>query len=250
MENNLRKYFERTVPVNYTDTDCGKVLKPSVLLNFLQDLASDNAENLGFGYTATMVKQNLGWFLLKYRMEFEDYPSNIGELFIKTDIRGYHKFFTYRDFSVYSKDKLLGRMSTTWSLVDLANKKMVLPAEHLDTPYLVPFEKRDDDLVYGKIKTLSEINSEREFYVRFDDLDVNGHVNNSIYIVWAFEALDYNYRIGKKPKKIDMVFKKEIKYGTKVLSQASIGDTITNHVLKNSETGEDFCSVLCEWQDR
>ena len=250
MDNELKKYFERKVIVNYTDADCGKVLKPSVLLNMLQDLASDNAENLNFGYTATTVKQNLGWFLLKYKMEFIDYPTNLGELFITTDIRGYHKYFTYRDFYLYGNDKLLGRMSTTWTLVDLSNKKMVLPANVLDTPFLIPFEKRNDDLVYEKIKPISDLTSEKVFSVRFDDLDVNGHVNNAIYIVWAFEALDYDFRISKKPKTIDMVFKKEIKYGTKVLSQVSLDNNISDHVLRNAETGEEFCSVLCVWCDR
>lgn len=65
---------EKLINITYSEMDYNLVLKPSVLFNYLQDLASENAENLGFGYSATYPK-NLGWFLLKYRMEFENYPN-------------------------------------------------------------------------------------------------------------------------------------------------------------------------------
>ena len=64
--------FEENVKVRYSEMDYDLVLKPSALLQFMQDMASDNAESLGFGYSY-IVKHNLAWFLLKYRLEFEDY---------------------------------------------------------------------------------------------------------------------------------------------------------------------------------
>jgi hypothetical protein len=44
-----------------------------------------------------------------------------------------------------------------------------------------------------------------------------------------------------------MNFKKEIKYGSKVLSQVSINGTNTIHAVKNAETGEELCLVSAEW---
>ena len=66
--------FEEEIKVKYSEMDFKLGLKPSALLNFLQDLASENAENLGFGYSYITPK-NLAWFLLKYRMEFDKYPE-------------------------------------------------------------------------------------------------------------------------------------------------------------------------------
>ena len=86
--------------------------------------------------------------------------------------------------------------------------------------------------------------------IRFDDLDVNKHVNNVNYIVWAFEPLDFNYRNSKKLKTLDMVYKKEITYGSEVLSQLEIVGNITRHVLKNANTGEDLCLINAEWTDK
>ena len=60
---------EEKIQVRYSDIDFDKSLKPFSLLNFFQDIASDNAERLGFGYSK-IYPQNLMWVLLKYRIEF------------------------------------------------------------------------------------------------------------------------------------------------------------------------------------
>ena len=88
--------------------DCGLVLKPSAMLQFLQDLASDNAEALGFGYSY-IIKHNLAWFLLKYRIELDEYPKGIYDLTIQTNPRGYNKLFAFRDFTIKHGDKHIGR---------------------------------------------------------------------------------------------------------------------------------------------
>ena len=244
MDNEL---YQETVKIRYSEMDCGLVLKPSAMLQFLQDLASDNAEALGFGYSY-IIKNNLAWFLLKYRIEFCDYPEGIYDLTIQTEPRGYNKLFAFRDFVIKHAGKTIGRASSTWALVDINSKGMANVSDALQTnPYMKQIEKRDDDLIYGKIKPLEKIDIEKVFEIRFDDLDVNQHVNNANYIVWAFEPLDFEFRKSHKLKTLDMVFKKEITYGANVLSQIEILENTTNHILKNAQTNEDLCLIKAEW---
>lgn len=113
-----------------------------------------------------------------------------------------------------------------------------------------PFVKREDDLTFEKIKPLERVDAEKIFEIRFDDIDVNNHVNNANYIIWAFELLDFNFRSTKKLKTLDMVFKKEIKYGEKVLSQVEVQNDKTTHILKNAETGEDLCLISALWTNK
>ena len=47
----IKKGYTKNIQLKYSEMDCRLVLKPSALLNFLQDMASDNAEMLGFGYS-------------------------------------------------------------------------------------------------------------------------------------------------------------------------------------------------------
>lgn len=227
--------------------DCDLVLKPGAMLQFLQDLASDNAEQLGFGYSY-IVKHNLAWFLLKYRLEFDDYPEGIYDLTIKTEPRGYNKMFAYRDFYISHNGRQIGRAASTWTIVDLTTKSMASAADVLSgNKFMVQHEKRENDLNYGKIRLPEKFDVEKTFEVRFDDLDVNKHVNNANYIVWAIEPLDFEFRRSHKLKTVDMMFKKEIAYGHKVLSEVAINGNNTVHAVKNAETGEELFIMNAEW---
>ncbi|MBR4973473.1 MAG: hypothetical protein IKY45_03310 [Clostridia bacterium] len=218
-----------------------------LFLQILQDIASQSAENLGFGYSF-LVEKHLGWFLLKYHIEFSEYPENICDLTIKTEPRGWNRLFAYRDFEICKNEKTLGKATTTWGLVDIATKNMVQVGTVLgDNPNFIEYQKRDDDLKYNKIPALTNSSTEKVFEIRFDDLDVNQHVNNANYLIWGFETLDYEFRKTKKIKILDILFKKEIKYGNKVCSQVEIIDNKTIHSLRNQETGEELCQIFVEW---
>lgn len=251
MENKvLNKIFEENFKIGYSEKDFNLVLKPAFLLRILQDLATTNAEELGFGYSY-IVKNNLGWFLLKYHMEFNDFPENIEELTVKTEPRGYNKLFAMRDFEIINNGETLGRVASSWALVDMTTKNMTSVGNVFgESSYMKPFEKRETDLSYNKIKPIQKIDNEQIFNIRYDDIDVNTHVNNSNYIIWAFETLDINFRSTKKLKTLDMMFKKEIKYGSKVISQVEIDGNITHHVLKNADTNEEICLVMAEWIEK
>jgi medium-chain acyl-[acyl-carrier-protein] hydrolase len=239
--------FEETVKIRYSEMDCDLVLKPGAMLQFLQDLASDNAESLGFGYSY-IIKHNLAWFLLKYRLEFDDYPEGIYDLTIKTEPRGYNKMFAYRDFYISHQGKQIGRATSTWTLVDLTTKSMANASEVLNgNKHMVQHEKRENDLNYGKIRLPENFDIQKTFEVRFDDLDVNRHVNNANYIVWAIEPLDFEFRRSHKLKTVDMMFKKEIRYGSSVLTEIAVNGNETIHAVKNAETREDLFLMNAEW---
>ena len=243
----INKGYQENLVVKYSEIDQNKALKPYSLLNFLQDIASKNAEDLGFGYSYIHPK-NYAWFLIKYRMEFEEYPFDIQELILKTEPRGYNKLFAYRDFELYNADKLLGRIHSMWSIVDIESRSIVpISTAILENPYMVNFEKRLDDLSFSKITSVTKPSIEKEFEVRYNDLDVNGHANNGNYIVWAFEPLSFEFKNAYRIKTLDMVYKKEAKFGEKLISQVEFKDkSKTLHRLFNSY-GEDLCLLECEW---
>ena len=246
----MDKIFEETVKVRYSELDCTMTLKPSSLFHFLQDLASDNAESLGFGYSF-IIQKNLAWFLLKYRMEFEDYPENIFDLTIKTEPRGYNKLFAFRNFTVTHGNNLVARVSSAWGLIDLNTKSMANVQNVLEgNPNIMPFKKEEYDLDYQKIKKLERVDFKKEFSVRYDELDVNQHVNNANYIAFALEPLDFEFRKTHKLKTLDMLFKKELKHGVDIVSEVEINGNNTVHIVKNLLTGDEVCAIQAEWIEK
>ena len=123
-------YFNQEYFVRYSEMDYHKMLKPSAFLNFLQDVATLAADTAHFGYDEVYTK-NLGWFLLKYHMEFNEYPQNIENLLIKTEARGYNKLFAHRDVDIYNNQNgdLIGRVISYWALVNFVDKSMHAPSE-------------------------------------------------------------------------------------------------------------------------
>ncbi len=241
------KTSEEIINIRYSDMDFDMALKPFSLLNFFQDIASDNAEMLGFGYSFIHPK-DLMWVLLKYRIEFNEYPVNITDLKLRTEPRGYKRLFAFRNFELSSGDKILARASSTWSLVNIKTMTLVNIDSVINNEYMPKYEQGEYDLNYGRIPALTQTDFEKEFEVRYNDIDVNMHANNGNYIIWALEPIDYKFKSQHKLKNIDMMFKKEIKLGEKLVSKVQlINEHTTVHALKHAQTGEDLCLLLCEW---
>lgn len=248
---NEKYCWEKTYPIKYYEMDFNKGLKPSALLNFLQDMATKNAEMLGFG-PSFVFSNNYAWFLIKYRMEFDNYPCDLNELILKTEARGYSKIVAHRDFEILTTDnKRLARVASNWMLIDLETKKPLNLSKVID--YMPTFERRETDLQFNKILPLENTpettNYEKTFEIRFDDIDVNQHVNNANYIIWAFEALPYEFRGKYKLKTLDITYKKEIAYGHNITSQVELNEEAktSTHILRNESTQEELCLVKAAW---
>lgn len=243
------KYFwAKTYPIAYYEMDFNQTLKPSALLNFLQDMATKNAEMLGFG-PSFVFSNNYAWFLIKYHMEFDEYPCALDEIVIKTEARGYSKLIANRDFEIWTTDnKRLGRVASNWMLIDLEAKRPLNLSKTID--FMPNYEKRETDLEFNKLSAPEKIDYEKTFEIRYDDIDVNQHVNNANYIIWAFETLPYEFRIEHKLKTLDIIYKKEIAFGHSIISQVelNIKTKTSNHLVKNASTDEELCLVSATWE--
>ncbi|MGN1124787.1 MAG: acyl-[acyl-carrier-protein] thioesterase [Candidatus Gastranaerophilaceae bacterium] len=238
-------FYKNEYFVRYSEMDYKKALKPSALFNFLQDVATNAADKAYFGYNE-VSSRHLAWYLLKYHMEFSKYPVDVKNLFIKTEARGYNKLFAHRDFEIYNENKeLLGRVLSYWSLVDVENKSMIAPQTVFSEFSKV--EKREDDMSFNKVKEPEAVDYSEVFKIRYDDIDVNQHVNNANYIVWAFEALPKEFRDSHRIKTLDMIYKKEIQYGNSIVSEAQLSGDTAKIVVKNKETQDELCAVNIEF---
>ena len=232
--------------LQYYEMNTAQRLKESILLLFLQDIASDNAETNGFGYN-WCLEHNLGWFLLKYRIELSQYPQNINYIEIETESRGANRLFAYRDFDIYTPDNnLIGRVASCWGLVDMSTKSMVAP--QIINPEFESFEKRDTDLKFYKIQLPKDFDYEKIYEVRYDDLDLNHHANNSNYISWALETLPYDFRNNNTVSNIDILLKNDTTAGETIIAQTKINDFQTIHVIKNKSDNTDLAYLNIEWK--
>ena len=234
------KYYEQNVKGN---------LKESALLNLLQDAATLSAESLGFG-PSFVFPNNYAWVVLKYHVELYKELNNLSSLILKTEPRGTSKLYAYRDFELYSSNNvLLGKVCSTWALIEMDSRR-ILPVQKILADYMPHFEKKETDLEYEKIEDITSVDFLKEFEVRFDDIDVNHHANNSDYVVWALESLPIEFRLEHAPQKIDIKFRKEIGLGGTVVSEAAMiqnDELITLHSIKRKSDNEELASLKIIW---
>lgn len=238
--------LEKTYPISMAMQDLQYRLKPSALLDLLQDMGARNIYGTPFG-NQELNAQNLGWFLVRYRIEFDKYPQSLSDIKFYTENRGTQRQSAYRDFEAYTTDnERLLRATSYWLMVDLDTKSLVNIEQKF--PDITKYQKRENDIILRKLKPIENPDSEVVFHVRYDDLDMNGHVNNIVYMTWAMEALSYEFRNTHTIKAIDIYYKHEVRYGEDVVSAVKINeDNSTEHMIKNASTGEELCLIRVEY---
>lgn len=208
----LKKSYE----IKFYEVDCTNKLKETVLLNFMQDIAAEDAENLGFGYSA-IKSRNIGWFLTKYHIKLFKPLINDGHIKIKSESKGLMKINFIRDFDFYnSKDEKIGEATSSWILADLSTGG-VLKSEDVFPNQFENVDRTCLKSTFPKIPLPSAVTYTKEYTASYNDIDINSHVNNSIYIGWANDTLPYDILNSTRAEELEIQYKQQVKYGEKVV---------------------------------
>lgn len=69
------------------------------------------------------------------------------------------------------------------------------------------------------------------FGVRKDDIDMNGHVNNSVYLAWALEPLPDEFCGSRRAASLELWFLSEVFRGQRLDSVCEIDGDISRHMV-------------------
>lgn len=217
----------------------------TTMMNVFQEAASHHAESLGMGYPQ-LSPRSIGWALTKFRLTMDRYPRYGETVTIRTWPRAGKRIFAYRDVEFSVDGERVGIGSSVWCLLDLQARKALSLIKALDG-----FPCRDERLFPDEIPSVHSCDGAWEWCwsttPRFSELDLNGHVNNSVYLGWAVEPLPRDYPFLRMPKEIFFAFKKEVSSDMEVFSRASrMGDDLTVHSLEDRDGGE-LAKVSIKW---
>lgn len=221
-------------------------LRPVALMNKLQGLAGTHADMLGVGreYCAS---HNIAWVLTHMFVDIVDMPRAEEKLVYSTWPSVTSAVRSERDFEVKDANgKLKLRAISQWVLIDLHTRRPVRITDFLPDWQGLPervwdreFDK-GTDFIPTKICVMA---------CRYDDIDVNQHVNNSVYTIWATESVGFEYRNAHKLRGIDLYFEHEINPHTPTVRvEVAFDGNITRHKIMTNEV--EHAKVICYWQDR
>ena len=238
------KYAEKRVLQAYQCDRYGNV-RPLILMNELQGVADTNAEFLGCG-RSYLIEHNIAWVVTHYLVDIVEMPREGEELSFITWPSSYDGLRAFRDFEVRGSDgRLMVRATSQWILIDMKRRRPIRADDSL--PSLPIISERAWDRKFEKFPDF-DAEKTHVFKCRFDDIDVNQHINNAVYAVWATESVGYVYRNQHVLKSIELNFKKEISPDTPEVSvDVAIDGLVTRHKIRTGDTEHAY--VICTWEE-
>lgn len=210
----LKTYTQEFRIASY-QTDLTARIKPSAILEIMQEMAGAHAEMLNVG-RSRLDPMNLAWVLTRVEVRMERYPRSgemiQAETFPMPNRRVFFpRYFIFRD----SEGKQIGCAGSMWVVLDITTRKMANDAEIVAS---MP-DNSDLNAPMGMPATVEEIAAASQESLRipvYTDLDVNGHVNNTRYLDWCCNALGIDVMRTHEMRRFAVNYNQEILPGQEV----------------------------------
>ena len=239
----LTYQMKMKIPFDMADMN-GHIKLPDVILLSLQVSGMQSIE-LGVSDKTILEDYNLVWIITDYDIEVVRLPRFAEEITIETEALSYNRLFCYRCFTIYDESgQELIHMMVTFVLMDRDSRKVHAVEPEIVAPYQSDFDKK---LIRGpKYANLEEPIS-KDYHVRFYDLDMNGHVNNSKYLDWIFEVMGADFLTQYIPKKINLKYVKEVRPGGVITSAVERTGLESKHEITSD--GATNAQAIITWQE-
>lgn len=212
--------YNRPFLVRYSETGCDGLLKPLKVFDYLQDAAMEHAHRMGVS-SAQLQARNLAWFVLRYHVRLFGFPRWNETVAVKTWRYPERNLYEIRRYEIRdAQANLFMEGVSSLVIIDTERKKPVrlkhaLPPELLRTNVTHTHN-------FAEIPGVARPEFEQIFPIRKQDLDFNGHVNNTVFIGWALEHVPEGGVQPLLPSEIEVNYLSDIKFGQTVKAQGQI----------------------------
>ena len=221
-------------------------LRLLTLMNIFQDTADTHASNLGIGIEHCLA-HGLAWVGSNYQVAIDRMPSWHEKVTVISWPAVEKKLGAVRDFVIQdAQGTPIIRASIQWVLIDFAKKRPVALRDNL--PMYKVIDERSLETDFPRLPEPERTDFSAVFKVRYDDIDVNHHVNNAVYPLWASEAVPADFRLSHQPTGLEIAFKKEGLFGEEIEVQTQIDDMTTLHSIHARSDGRELAKLRLHWK--
>ena len=184
--------YQKKYYIGSNDVDQFLDLKLSSFFKLMQDIATEHAEIVGTGKKDTIDK-GLYWVITRIELDITKMPKYLQTVNLITYPGDDMKFIFPRYFQLEDlSGNVLIKASSTWMVLNKSNhhpclrpfEGKALPQEHLEGELPLPRKCDIDD------SSLSLVEQRK---VRYSDVDLNGHLNNTKYIDYIVDIHDSDF---------------------------------------------------------
>jgi len=193
------------------DSELARLLE---LLDAMSETAGRHAEKLGVGVRDLHAK-GLTWVLARLHVKVTNVPAAGQPVHISTWPSGRHRLFAVREFRLADDAGCeILRATSAWALMNMETRR----PSRLD-PHLPVFSRHPERMVEDDFPPLPPVqagDSRAAYRALAADIDINDHVNNTVYLDWALRAVPAAAH-GRKPLALEVAFLGEARLGDEVV---------------------------------
>ena len=215
------------------DSDLFGFMRPSALLGLLQHAAEEHAVRLGA--SREDLPGDIIWMLAKIAYFLEKPIKTRQETVIETWPRGARGACFYRDFDIAADGEHVGHAISAWVMADPQTLRLVRPKDY-PVPSIPPEKCKYTDTL-GKLVAPESLTPAMTRVIRYSDLDINGHLNNTRYAELCCDALCLDSRPPRYIGAMQINYRAECKSGEEIAM--SCGEYSKNecYVTGNDKNG-------------
>ncbi len=235
-------------PYHIKSYECDRngTLRLLTLMNIFQDTADTHASSIGVGIEHCQSR-GLAWVGSAYQIEIERMPAWHEKITVESWPAEEKKLIAVRDFIIRDEDrKPIIRASSQWVLLDFAKKRPVALRDNLPLYPVVCERSLQTD--FPRLPEPAREDMCIKFQVRYDDIDVNHHVNNAVYPLWATETVPHDFRLKHTPAGLEIAFKKECLYGENVIVKTELEELTSLTGIYAEGDGRELAKIRIRWK--
>lgn len=242
--------WEDTYLVSFYEVDAhNRVFLPN-LWKYLQETAWNHANHIGIGYS-DLSRNDFFWVLSRLAIEINEYPAWENKIRVKTWLLESSRLFAFRDFSIMKEDgRIIGGAKSAWVVLNMKTRKPQRIEPFLRELKPLP-NQHGAEAVLDKLPAPSTPDGETFFTVRYSDLDLNLHVNNSRYIEWILDSYSFEMNQTHQISSLEINFLAESNCGDElsVRSEGLNDSQLTFlHTMVRKSDGRELCRARVRWK--
>lgn len=186
--------------------------------NHLLNAADFHSNDRGFGMVY-LHSINKTWVLSRLVIEMDEMPQIYEEFFVESWVENALRYFTNRNFHIQSSDgRSLGWGRSIWAMIDTETRQPVniLDIKDGEIEQWVEAEKTNPIDKPSRVKMSDKAELVYEYVARYNDVDINGHVNSVKSIEHVLDIFPVDIYKVKRIKRFDIAY----------VAESHAGDTL------------------------
>jgi medium-chain acyl-[acyl-carrier-protein] hydrolase len=241
--------FTETFAMPAAGENDGLMRRLLAILEEMMETAGRHAEILGVGVRDLHAK-GLTWVLARLHVRIAGVPEAGQTVHIATWPSGRHRLFAVREFQLRDEagNEIL-RASSAWAMMNMETRR---PAR-LD-PHLPVFTRHPGRMIADDFAPLPPPYPQagrHSYRAEAGDIDLNDHVNNTVYLDWALRSAPESAG-SWKPLSLEAAFLGEARLGDEVACYTEIGrgdgSSILLQSLRDEASGRELTRLRTCWQ--